>query len=178
MFFKILSAILLFNILILFSIILTKDSSKGRRIYNLIRGGYFDEFISDIKWERLVSRAELIAIREKFISRFDKIVQHSDNAIFVGVKYDPLQLTMDINLRLESSNIVNIHYREPRKNIVEEAKSHVKVNLQKKGLIPEFNIIEDGTILERTAYILQVKIFCDVKSSTLYDFPTPDVRIG
>lgn len=132
--------------------LISKHKERGRRIYNLMRGGYFEDIIFDVKWEMMFCGARPEAIKDKIQRRFNKIVETSDVAIFVNEYTFPFMLIESINKKLIEKGKVNIHFREPYYSIVEDSLEMVKKDFPKLKIEKK----EDGSIGDRTAYIYTV----------------------
>ena len=131
--------------------LLKKFNGRGKKIYNLLRGGYFDEMITDLKWDIVVCDAQTTAVREKFQARFDKIVAHCDHAIFICSDHTIDVLTDNIKKELEKNGgYVNIHFRQNYRRIAEESVERIEMIYRESIKITRYR---DGSILDRPAYI-------------------------
>jgi hypothetical protein len=130
--------------------LLQKHGERGKRIYNLTRGGYLDDLIFDIKWERIVLRGTPEAVRHKIHKRLDTLLDYCKDAIFISQHSLWSDVGKEIIRRLlDGVECVNLHFREPTKSIAENAVKVVDSEFRKTSI----EEIEDGNILDRKAYI-------------------------
>jgi len=130
--------------------LIEKHDERGKRIYNLTRGGYLDDIIFDVKWARLVLSGTPSAVGHKIQKRFDTLIKYCEDAVFISQFSLGTDIGNEIIRRLlEGAECVNLHFREPYRKTAEGALSKVKKEME--NIV--FNEFEDGNILDRKALI-------------------------
>ena len=88
-----------------------KHGERGRRIFNLIRGGYLKDFFFDLDMKGFTG-ADPFALQDKYREKFKKLINFCENAIFINNKSEDFAILREVNAKLKDYGVVNIHFRE------------------------------------------------------------------